>query len=161
MPIKLAVSVRHSFPIVHLKICSWLSIGCMRSAGFLLATRRTGQLPASPGSRLCTLASSMHDNSTLIIDCIEYTMRRKLAIVHKQIILLPIGSICVQTASYWLYPRAASSYWLQLLWANFFFSSAALMFCCSRVHYRRLSNPVIVVRPHNYVYCHGKMEGGI
>jgi hypothetical protein len=24
------------------------------------------------------------------------------------------------------------------------------MFSCSRVHYRRLSNPVIVVRPHNY-----------
>jgi hypothetical protein len=43
-----------------------------------------------------------------------------------------------------------NSNWLQLLWANFFFSSAALMFCCSRVHYRRLSNPVIVVRPHNY-----------
>jgi hypothetical protein len=24
------------------------------------------------------------------------------------------------------------------------------MFSCSKVHYRRLSNPVIVVRPHNY-----------
>ncbi len=36
-------------------------------------------------------------------------MRRKLAIVHQQIILLPIGSYCVQPASYWMDPRATQA----------------------------------------------------